>query len=578
MNPVLIFKSLKFEYLLGVCIALSLLAHIPSRLWVGAFDRNAAPQFIITVVTGCLSAIYFGFKKQIEFGRVTFGSILAVVMCSAISLLLSDTFFGSLIGDTGRFSGTASLWSFLMLALAASTFSPRQFLTALTLVVSGISLVTLLGALQALNLVNLPTGGGVGSTLGNLDFLAALIGTTLPIVFITTQASRYSISIFSNYLAIALFVLWKIDAKQGWVDLGIIIFAIFIYRVVKLLKIREVSTQILKSGATFFLLLWSEAIYIIPMSNLHLPWVTTDPNVSIRADFWFAGAQMFRNHIGFGVGPDNYGNYYEKFRSLSSVKNTELVLANDAHSSMIQTMATLGFFATLALLILTLIAIYALIDLHKKTKSKIYLYLILALFVFYTNSQISPIPLPIKAIFWMIAGFAIGYSRKLLHSSTSSGILVSTRLPSLVILLVLIFCLSAFIPGYVKLNQALASNFNGKEFEYSIDAKLPCIVYTSAQLNLVARFRGDIKKAASEVVQNHPRCIDALGYLANEALSRRDYRSAKPYVFQLLEVAPARQSVVRIAAIYAMGAGDNDLKKLLTSQGVKLGILTESQL
>ncbi len=571
-------SSFKFEYLLGGLIALSLLAHIPSRLWVGAFDRNAAPQFIFIVFTGMVSAIYLAAFKKLEIARSAALALLALLLCSVISLLLSDNFYASLIGDTGRFSGIASLWSLVMIALAASTFSPRQFLSSLLVIVGGITLVTVLGALQALGLVNLPTGGGVGSTLGNLDFLAALIGTTLLLVLVATQASRFSILLFTLYLAIAIYVLWEIDAKQGWVDLLIVIAALLGFKVIQIINLPSLSSRVLKSVATFFLLLWTEAIYIIPMSNIHLPWVTTDPNVSIRADFWFAAAQMFRHHFGFGVGPDNYGNHYEEFRSLNSVKNTELVLANDAHSSMMQTMATLGVFATLAFLVLALFVIYGLIDLHKKTGSNVYLLLLLSFFVFYTNSQISPIPTPVKAIFWLVAGFVIGYSRKVKEPSAEPGLMIPTRLPMIAMSSLLILALYSFIPGYVKVNSALAEEHQGKRGAYSIDAKLPCIVYTNAQLNLVARAGQDVKEAAEEILTNHPRCIDALGYLANEALNRRDYREAKPYVYQLLEVAPARQSVVRIAAIYAMGAGDEDLKNLLTSQGLKLGILTESQL
>jgi cytochrome c-type biogenesis protein CcmH/NrfG len=84
--------------------------------------------------------------------------------------------------------------------------------------------------------------------------------------------------------------------------------------------------------------------------------------------------------------------------------------------------------------------------------------------------------------------------------------------------------------------------------------------------------------AAQIILRNHPRCIDALSFLAQDSLSRKDYRSAKRFIYQLLDVAPARQSVVRLAAIYAMGAHDEPLKNVLTSQGIKLGLFTESQI
>jgi hypothetical protein len=61
-------------------------------------------------------------------------------------------------------------------------------------------------------------------------------------------------------------------------------------------------------------------------------------------------------------------------------------------------------------------------------------------------------------------------------------------------------------------------------------------------------------------------------------MSQKNYAKARPYIYQLLDVAPARNSVVRLAAIYAMAAHDEPLKELLTSQGLRLGILTVSSL
>jgi hypothetical protein len=314
------------------------------------------------------------------------------------------------------------------------------------------------------------------------------------------------------------------------------------------------------------------------MAKLPFPGVSNDPQVSIRADFWYSAAQMFVHHLGFGVGPDNYGNYYEKFRSLRSVKTTEFVLANDAHSSMLQTFATLGIFATLAFLALILLVLFSAIDLYAATRNRRYLFLLLAFFIFYTNALISPITLPNKAIFWLIAGFIIGENLRQKAPELNRVVEIRSWIPSSLIALVLISALTIFAPSFIRINSALAANNSGQKVNYVASDSLPCIVYTSAQLNLIQKSGGDVLHAAQVILRNHPRCIDALSFLAQESLGRKDYRSAKPYVYQLLDVAPARQSVVRLAAIYAMGANDEPLKNVLTSQGIKLGLLTESQL
>jgi hypothetical protein len=245
---------------------------------------------------------------------------------------------------------------------------------------------------------------------------------------------------------------------------------------------------------------------------------------------------------------------------------------------MLQTFATLGIFATFSFLVLILLVSFSAIDLYAATRNRRYLFLLLAFLVFYTNALISPITLPNKAIFWLISGFLIGENLRQKGSGSSKYIEVRTWIPSSLIAIVLICALMLFVPSFLRINSALAANNAGKKVNYQVSDSLPCIVYTAAQLNLVQKSGGDPLHAAELILRNHPRCLDALSFLAQDALARKDYRSAKPFVYQLLDVAPARQSVVRLAAIYAMGSGDENLKNVLTTQGLKLGILTESQL
>ena len=570
--------SFNFAFVLGLLLSLLSLTHLPSRLQVGAFDRDAAPQFMVLCAIGLLASTYTVSKRTLRFSPVISYGLFALMGCSLISFLLSDSTTTSLIGDTGRYSGLASLWSLIAIGLAATFFSTPQWRDALLGISLGCILVTGLGFLQAIDLIHLPTGGGVGSTLGNLDFLSAWIGTTYLLVMLVFREFALRWYYSALYLLISLFVLWKIDAKQGFLDLALIAIAVALFQIYIRTSITGITPKIWKVITSFFFLLWSEAIFIIPMAKLPFPGVSNDPQVSIRADFWYSAAQMFVHHLGFGVGPDNYGNYYEKFRSLHSVKSAEFVLANDAHSSMLQTFATLGIFATLAFLALILLVLFSAIDLYAATRNRRYLFLLLAFFIFYTNALISPITLPNKAIFWLIAGFIIGENLCQKAPELNRVVEIRSWIPSSLIALVLISALTIFAPSFIRINSALAANNSGQKVNYLASDSLPCIVYTSAQLNLIQKSGGDVLHAAQVILRNHPRCIDALSFLAQESLGRKDYRSAKPYVYQLLDVAPARQSVVRLAAIYAMGAHDEPLKNVLTSQGLKLGILTQSQL
>lgn len=569
------------DLILGLAISLIALSHIPQRYAAAAFDRNAAPQFIVSLGIGFVCAIVILLSKRTLLASVVVRALIALIVTVLISLSLSDSFFSSLIGDTGRYTGVGSFFALIAIALFASTFRQYEFINMLVGAGVGIILVTFLGFLQSFNLLELPTGGGVGSTLGNLDFLSAWTGTTLILAYLLITRSHIPTWVLPIYLAIALITLARIGAKQGFVDVILIVAGIVAFLAARQFRLLRLSTKAWKITAAFLLLLWSEVIYLVTVANLPIPGIHKDANVSIRADFWFSAAQMFFHHIGFGVGPDNYGNYYEKFRSLNSVKVTETVLANDAHSAMMQTLGTLGIFVAISFLVIIFLVIFALIDLYKETKDKMYLLLILAFVVFYTNSLISPITLPNKAIFWAMCGFVLGeWSRRKFNNPLREFFQerVAIRGVGLLAAAVIAFCAYSFIPSFVKVNQALGANNSNKEFTYQVSDRLPCVVYANTQINLAIKSGGQAIKAAEEILSQHPRCLDALAVAVQHYFAKKDFKSAKPYIYQLLDVAPARQSVVRLAAIYATKENDEHLKNLLTSQGFKLGYFTPEDL
>jgi O-antigen ligase len=568
------FKNISLEPVIGALAGATAIAHIPTRFAPGTFDRNAAPQFIFLALTALFSAIYLFSRKVIAISFSLAIAIGALLFATSISLLMSESFLTSLIGDTGRFAGMVSLWALLVIAIAFSQFTNAGFLKASFGATVGIVLVTLLGFFQSFDFISLPTGGGAGSTLGNLDFLSAWIGTTVVLVYLAFKELGYKIWIFAGYLILSLLTLWKIGAKQGPLDLALILGLIILFQLARRAGVLRLSARALKIIATFALLIWSEAIYLIPMAKIKVPGISGDVNVDIRSDFWFSAGQMFLNQFSFGVGPDNFGSYYEKYRSLNSVRTTESVITNDAHSSMMQTFATLGFFATMAFLVLTLLAIYSLINLILREDRTKYSLLLISFIAFYTNSLISPMTLPNKLIFWAIAGFAIGQDLRTREFSARSTLRLPVRALSVVAALAIAIPTALFANSFFSLNSTLSKVEKSESVNYKVSKYLPCIIYTGAQLSAVSASGGDPLEATREILESNPRCLDALGFLANDAIFRKDYAAAKPYIYSLLDVAPARQSVVRLASIYAIETQDKELQSLLSSQGIKLGLIS----
>ena len=126
-----------------------------------------------------------------------------------------------------------------------------------------------------------------------------------------------------------------IDVKQGFISLIIFAGFLLIWRLKAKIKALNWGPRFWTVVISFFTIIWFELIFLLPMAKIRIPFFTDDIQVTIRTHFWNAGVQMFFHKPFFGVGADNYGNYYEKYRTLDSFKMTEFVLSNDAHSSVV---------------------------------------------------------------------------------------------------------------------------------------------------------------------------------------------------------------------------------------------------
>jgi O-antigen ligase len=209
---------------------------------------------------------------------------------------------------------------------------------------------------------------------------------------------------------VSTYLMVRTGAKQGIVDFLLIFIACIGYQLRGKYPKFVLSRNIWTAFLTFATLLWCEIVYLVPIARLPIPGIAGDINVTIRSDFWYSGGAMFFNNFWFGVGPDGYGYFYEKYRSLSSVKKTESVISNDAHSAMVQSISTLGIFGIIAFIALIVVLIKSLVVLGGEEPESKRRYLIFALFffIYLTNSLISPITLPNKSAFWALAGYVVG--------------------------------------------------------------------------------------------------------------------------------------------------------------------------
>ena len=319
---------------------------LPSNFVPKFFDRNSNVEFVILCVIALAFSVQLMFT-QIELFRLAKVLILLLFSGTLISFLLGTGKINMLTGDTGRYTGLASLFALLVVAIRYSQINFAELNRHLNWIVFATVGISALGFLQYWGTIKLPSGGGIGSTLGNSDFLSAWLGTIVPLILVWNlrQKSVEFVTKIAIFFLILL-VLVVIEVKQGLFDLlllAVLVSTFYLWKLIrKRAKVKEWSIWVWLGLLSFLTILWFELIFIIPFGHVPILGITNDPQVVIRSQFWTSGVNMFVNNMWFGVGPDNFGNYYEKYRSINSVLSNEFVLANDAHSSVVQSFATLG--------------------------------------------------------------------------------------------------------------------------------------------------------------------------------------------------------------------------------------------
>ena len=581
------FVTNRFSFI-GLSFILTSIACIPRFIFKESFDRNANAQFVALAISATGIGAYLVIKNKIpKLSKKIWITLAALFLSTAISTVAGGNIIGSMVGDVGRYTGLISLYSLLLIAIYFATIGMDRFNHYLPYFMMGLFTVNFLGLLQQFKLIVLPGDGGFGSTLGNIDFLSAWIGTTLPLIMLLVGKRHIAYRVLLIIMPpLSLFLIYKLTPKQGYMDLFIFIFFLLIYKFRAKIKRFSLSLNRFTLITGALTLLWIEAIIVIPLAKIPLPFITNEAQVVVRATFWLSGAKMFFAKPLFGVGPDNFGYYYDQYRSLYSFKSNEFLITNDAHSSVIQSMATLGVFAMISFTVLLIFLIRSLhINYNKYPKHRATIYWLGVFFLlFITNSNISPITLQHKYLFWALAGFSIGaaYSNGFI-SNTRKVIQIPMRAGVATVAALSIFIAGNFANAQIKFDIALEKV--GKKIVpvYSPSNFLPCLIYFGPQ-NGISKYKKEekaglaiTKKNALKALSLNPRCLEAKIVLTRISFSESDIPTAKKLVYELLEQAPARRDVINLASIYALTQNDYPLQKKLVAQGKKLDLFDKEQ-
>ena len=558
-------------------IAMSVL-HIPDHIFPHGFDKNAPVQLISLLVIASLYLIYIAIKSErFRFHRIAIYGAIALVVTQLVSLLSSGNLLGSLIGDSGRFVGSLSVFALLVVSIFHSQFKFQPFVQLVRFYIFAVAAVAIIGIAQHFDLIELPGAEGVSSTLGNTDFFAAMIGTTFPLIFfLALNSSRKGRIALALTALINIYALYVAGPLQGYLDLAFMVVGIAIYLLRKYIPRRQWTLNARTFLGTFAVIIWAEFIFLMPFLGDFVPVLGNDVQVKIRSNFWLAGTRQFFDHILFGVGPDQYGNNYEQYRTIEDIVKYTNILSNDAHSASVQTLATVGLLGTAAFLFLIALAIRSFLiiwDTRAMDRKSLFA-LGLFVFIYLTNSFVSPITLTHKFIFWAVCGFIVGQVYRL-PSRRSERKLSQKAVPAL--------ALSLLFPVTVLFAQAQLNYLthieryaadNSVVQDYKASSLLPCFMYFDAELLMANNVGVDsAAELAREELANNPRCVAAQIHLTKAAVNAGELDGLKELVYRLFEIAPARNETISLGMYYANRTGDATLRLALEKEMKALGLV-----
>jgi O-antigen ligase len=552
--------------------------HVPDKIFPHGFDKNAPAQLFALLCIAGAYAIYIAIKRErFRFTSLVQYGALGLLVTQFASLLMSGSLLSSLIGDTGRYVGTISVIALLVVALFHTQFKFEAFITLVRYYIVAIELVVMFALAQHFNLIELPGDHGMSATLGNIDFFAAFVGTSFPLFFLVGLYSSRRARISLGVAAIINLIALKLAGPlQGYLDVAFAVLGLSIFFVRKYIPRRNWTLNARTYLGTFAVVIWAEFIFLMPFIGDFVPVLGNDIQVKIRSNFWLAGLREFFSHPIIGVGPDQYGNYYEQYRTLEDVANYTNILSNDAHSASVQTLATVGILGTLAFLFLIALVIRSILILWdtRAIDRRATFVISLYIFIYLTNSFISPITLTHKYLFWAVCGFIVGQVYRLPSRKSEGSVPFAA---SAIGTATILFSVAVFFAqgqvNYLSHIEKYAQD-NSIVLDYEASSLLPCPMFFDAELLMVKNAGVDKATAlAVEELANNPRCVAAQTFLTQKAVDAGEVATLGPLVYRLFEIAPARNQTLSLAMYYANRSGDLVLRKAVEEKMKALGLV-----
>lgn len=383
-------------------------------LW--ALDPINPIKMLAVVPVGfmCL-ALLLANRKSVVWVRYRSVFVLtgAFVLWQVIVLFLSGgQFLQQIFGANGRNTGFITYLAFSLVFMGSIVASGIDQLKKFIVVVVVVGVASLgYGSVQAL-------GGDpfkwvnpyspVFGFLGNPNFQSSLLGVLGSIVFAKffIKDLKFQIKALAGlYLLVSLYVIKETNSQQGFLVLAIGIGVVVGLYLNSIRKTFGIAYGLLSVGGFFGVLFGT-------LNKGPLASILYQDSVTYRGDYWRAGWNMTIANPIFGVGMDNYGDWYRRSRTLeATLRRGPDVTSNAAHNVFLD-ISAYGGFPLLAIYaaLMILVVISAIKVLKRETGfNPVFAGLVGGWLAFQAQSIISINQIGLAIWGWVLSGLIIGY-------------------------------------------------------------------------------------------------------------------------------------------------------------------------
>ena len=362
----------------------------------------------------CLALILVN-RKSVSWGsyKIVLSLISVFVLWQVLVVLLSGGEINQqLFGAQGRNTGLITYLAFSLIFLGSVIGSNAEFLKRLVLVVSIVGTTCLgYGVIQAVGAdpfdwVN--PYSPVFGFLGNPNFQSSLLGVLGAIAFAQLFDKglkiQFKVSV-GAYLLVTLYVINETASQQGFLVLALGI------GVVAGLYLLQLNHR-LGIGYGLLSVLGFFAVLFGTLNKGPLASLLYKVSVTYRGDYWEAGWKMTVDHPIFGVGMDNFGEWYRRSRTIeATLRRGPEVTSNAAHNVFLDISSYGGFPLLLIYFALVVLVVASAVKVIKRSQgfNAGFVGLLAGWAAFQAQSIISINQIGLAIWGWVLSGLIIGY-------------------------------------------------------------------------------------------------------------------------------------------------------------------------